>query len=82
MNDTSIITRALLVSPSFGAWTGQREDKQVTKEVHQRHNVDSKAGRYVKRLLVSDELDKVLAHQAATRAYLAALSIPCYPAYK
>jgi len=58
----------VLVRVSIGKWTANKKDKEITAEVAETHGADEDMGRYNKRLVSKDAVDKV--SKAATAVSL------------
>lgn len=65
----SISNRAVLVNLSITQWSARKLDKKITHETNTQHGVDSEFGRYNKRLVAKEALDKLASIANAARAY-------------
>ena len=54
MTDSSLLTRAMLVSLRLTAWSARKYDKRITLETNEAHGAAADAGRYNKALMPSD----------------------------
>ena len=63
----SITTRAILVSLNIQQWTGSKHDKKVSEEVATAHQSDVSMGRFQKRLVAKEALEKLRGITSAAR---------------
>src|SRR5579863_224358 len=59
--------RAMLVELNISQWSASRNDKQVTREVAEKHGSDVSMGRYNKQLLSKAALEKIKKAASAAR---------------
>lgn len=73
---SDIITKALLVRLSISIFNSKRQDKKITNDVINQHNVTKDAGRWIKNLIDPSKLEKIvtIAQQARIENYN--LSLP------
>lgn len=67
----SIADRAMLVSLSIRQWSASKHDKRITAEIAIRHGSDESMGRFSKKLISRDALEKIrkIAQQARLDHY-------------
>jgi hypothetical protein len=63
---TVVTEKAMLAKLKISRWSASKHDKKITDEVALRHGADPTMGRYSKRLIAKEHLDKI--GQIATRA--------------
>ena len=63
---TSLATSGILVTVEMSAWTGSKQDRQISDEVATAKKASSEAGRYVKHLLAGDPHHKRLVNHRQT----------------
>jgi hypothetical protein len=63
----SITTRAMLISLNIQQWTGSKHDKKVSEEVAVAHQSDVSMGRFQKRLVAKEALEKLRGITSAAR---------------
>jgi len=66
-NANSITTRAMLVSLNIQQWFGNKHDRKVAQEVADNHKSDVSMGRFVKKLVAKESLDKIRRITSAAR---------------
>lgn len=77
ISNSSLATRALLVSVKISQWTGRKTDDKATDTVTRTHKTDSEAGSYTKRLLPNAaELQEVRARATKIRKYFHDQTLP------
>ena len=67
---------AMLAAVSISKWSAGKVDKRVTREVADAHNTDASAGRYNKRLIAKDALDKIATVESEARKDHHARTLP------
>lgn len=75
---SSLASRAMLVSLNIRQWAGTKQDKKITTEVHDSHNIDESvdAGRFNKKLLGKDALQQIRRVVGFARNAHIALTLP------
>ena len=63
---TLVTEKAMLAKLKISRWSASKHDKKISEEVAQKHGADPTMGRYSKRLVAKEHLDKIA--QIATRA--------------
>lgn len=66
-NSNSITERAMLVNLNIQQWVGAKHDKKISKEVARNHGADESMGRYQKRLVGKDALERIRQIAGAAR---------------
>jgi len=74
--DIGLSSKAMLVNLSISRWTASRYDKQISAEVAVNHNTDPSAGRYNKKLMVSEQLKNFGTIESQARAYHYSVTLP------
>jgi len=75
--NTSLSTRALLVSVNISQWAGRKLDKRATETANAAHKAESGAGNYTKRLLpAAMELEKVSTIASQARKFYYDQTLP------
>lgn len=66
----------MLVSLTIKMWQGQKIDRPITDEVHEKHNVSGRAGKYVKNLISPQHFKKLTAASSALRTTFYHYTLP------
>lgn len=66
----------MLVSLTIRMWQGQKIDRPITNEVHEKHNVEHNAGKYVKNLIAPQHFKKLIAASSALRSTFYHYTLP------
>jgi len=68
--------KATLVSVEISQWSARKLDRKVTDEVNQAHNASKDAGRYNKRLIAAEHLEKIQKYVSEARTLHYTLTKP------
>lgn len=76
-NQSSLSSRALLVSVNISQWVGRKLDKRATETANNAHHAESTAGNYTKKLLpAAIELEQVATIASQARKYYYEQTLP------
>jgi len=76
MTNSTLSSRAMIVSLSISQWSGRRLDREITDEVNLQHNAASDAGRFNKLLLPKEALAGIVSIVGETRTDFAKRTLP------